>query len=70
MIAEHPAPRGCIADPKSVTSPPAAARQGRLSSVAGPAPSRGQSGRSDTPRSQAQADVWRCGWIGRSGRCV
>jgi len=53
-----------------VTSPPAAARQGRLSSVAGPAPSRGQSGRSDTPRSQAQADVWRCGWIGRSGRCV
>jgi len=46
MIAEHPAPRGCIADPKSVTSPPAAARQGRLSSVAGPAPSRGQSGRS------------------------
>jgi len=36
MIAEHPAPRGCIADPKSVTSPTAAARQGRLSSAAGP----------------------------------
>ena len=28
----------------------------------------GQSDRSGTPRSQAQADVWQCGWIGRSRR--